>query len=225
MQYIDAAMVGTLGANASASIGLVSSTTWLFGGLISATASGFYVQIAHAIGANDSEKAKSILKQGMIIALSISIGIALLGSALSYVLPTWLGGSSEIIQDAHYYFLIYSLFAPFRMLFYFHNGALQATGNMKVPSILSSCMCILDVIFNALLIFPSNTFLSLPGANLGVLGAALGTALSYVVVGIILAIYTDVHTEDLNIFHGGRLSEGNFSYPLKTQDIRDTLYC
>ena len=33
MQYIDASMVGSLGANASASIGLVSTTTWLFMGL------------------------------------------------------------------------------------------------------------------------------------------------------------------------------------------------
>ena len=33
MQYIDSAMVGALGANASAAIGLVSSTTWLLSGL------------------------------------------------------------------------------------------------------------------------------------------------------------------------------------------------
>ena len=32
MQYIDASMVGSLGAAASASIGLVSTTTWLFWG-------------------------------------------------------------------------------------------------------------------------------------------------------------------------------------------------
>ena len=40
MQYIDSAMVGSLGADASASIGLVSSSTWLIGGLISAAAGG-----------------------------------------------------------------------------------------------------------------------------------------------------------------------------------------
>lgn len=40
MQYIDASMVGSLGAEASAAIGLVSTTTWLFGGLLSAAALG-----------------------------------------------------------------------------------------------------------------------------------------------------------------------------------------
>ena len=44
MQYIDASMVGSLGANAAASIGLVSTTTWLFWGLCAAAATGFSVQ-------------------------------------------------------------------------------------------------------------------------------------------------------------------------------------
>lgn len=43
MEYIDAAMVGSLGALASASVGLVASTTWLFGALINAAAAGFAV--------------------------------------------------------------------------------------------------------------------------------------------------------------------------------------
>ena len=47
MQYIDSAMVGRLGENASAAIGLVSTSTWLFGGILSALAVGFSVQIAH----------------------------------------------------------------------------------------------------------------------------------------------------------------------------------
>lgn len=33
-QYIDAAMVGRLGATQSAAVGLVASTTWLFGGCL-----------------------------------------------------------------------------------------------------------------------------------------------------------------------------------------------
>lgn len=43
MQYIDAAMVGSLGADAAASIGLVSTSTWLFWGVCVAAATGFSV--------------------------------------------------------------------------------------------------------------------------------------------------------------------------------------
>ena len=45
MQYIDAAMVGRLGATQSAAVGLVASTTWLFGGLSYAAAMGFNVDV------------------------------------------------------------------------------------------------------------------------------------------------------------------------------------
>ena len=41
MQYIDASMVGSLGAEASASIGLIETTTWLMGSICSAAAAGF----------------------------------------------------------------------------------------------------------------------------------------------------------------------------------------
>lgn len=56
MQYIDSAMVGTLGANASAAIGLVASTTWLFGGITYAISAGFSVQVAHHIGGKKRER-------------------------------------------------------------------------------------------------------------------------------------------------------------------------
>ena len=71
MQYIDASMVGRLGANASGAIGLVSSTTWLFGGLCIAVTTGFTVQIAQAVGAGEDKSARNIMKQGLIIALCI----------------------------------------------------------------------------------------------------------------------------------------------------------
>ncbi len=73
MQYIDAAMVGVLGASASASIGLVSSTTWLFGGVVMACAAGFSVQVAHAIGARNTSLAKTIFKQSIFVSLLLSV--------------------------------------------------------------------------------------------------------------------------------------------------------
>ena len=46
MEYIDAGMVGHLGAEGSAAIGLVASTTWLIGSLLACAALGFSVQMA-----------------------------------------------------------------------------------------------------------------------------------------------------------------------------------
>ena len=112
MQYIDASMVGSLGAEASASIGLVSTSTWLFSGLCSAAATGFSVQVAHAIGANDPERARAILRQAFMAIGLFGLLLAAIGASISGVLPAWLGGDPSIRRDASLYFLIYALSLP-----------------------------------------------------------------------------------------------------------------
>ena len=65
MEYIDAAMVGQLGRDASAAIGLVASSTWLFGGLCRALVVGFSVMVAQRIGAGEEKDARNLVKQGL----------------------------------------------------------------------------------------------------------------------------------------------------------------
>lgn len=190
MQYIDASMVGSLGANASASIGLVSTSTWLFWGIGSAAATGFSVQVAHSIGAGDNKRARSILRQSLTSILLLSLTLLVIGCSISHSLPVWLGGAPAITDDATSYFLIFSLSIPFFLLNYLGGSMLRCSGNMHIPSILNVLLCVLDVIFNLLLIFPSRelTILSwdivFPGAGLGVIGAALGTALAELIIVI-----------------------------------------
>lgn len=193
MQYIDAAMVGHLGAEASASIGLVSTTTWLFWGLCSAITSGFSVQVAHRIGAGDMAGARAVLRQSLTATLVFSLMLAAIGMSISGMLPVWLGGDPSIRHDASLYFFIFSLFLPAMQTNFLAGGMLRCSGNMHIPSIMGVTMCALDVIFNFLLIFPTRpldiagiTF-TMPGAGLGVCGAALGTvAAEALVAGIML---------------------------------------
>lgn len=191
MQYIDASMVGHLGANASGSIGLVSSTTWLFGGLCSAAAIGFTVQVAQSIGAGKDQQARSLVRQGLVATLGFSLLLLGIGVSLSSGLPAWLGGEPDICPDASRYFLVYSLTLPVTMSNYLTGGMIQCSGNMKLPSFLHVVMCLLDVVFNSLLIFPTRQAwgITLPGAGLGVMGAALGTSLAQLTVGLILLGY------------------------------------
>lgn len=215
MEYIDAAMVGMLGAAASASIGLVASATWLFGGIISGAVAGFSVQIAQAIGAGDREKSGKLYKQSIIACLSVAVVTGTIGVALSLVLPKWLGAEQALWHDATMYFMFFSLFIPIRCMQSLGVSALQCVGNMKVPSILSATMCALDVIFNFFLIFPTRVItlfgmnFTVWGADLGVLGAQLGTSLSFVVCALFLHVYIQTKEERLSVFHseGGWIPE------------------
>lgn len=205
MQYIDAAMVGKMGANASAAIGLVSSSTWLLGGLCSTVSAGFYVQVAHSVGAGDEHRAKQILKYAISYALIFSIILVTIGASISGGLPVWLGGDKMICGDATRYFLVFSLSIPFMQINNLAGSMLQCSGNMRVPSILNACACVLDVIFNMIFIFPTrviNIFsvdIKIFGLGLGVTGAALGTAMAEVVVSLIMLWFAAVNSPILRL--------------------------
>lgn len=180
MFFIDAAMVGHIGARASASIGLVETSTWLLGGLASAASLGFSVQVAHAIGANDMERARRVLRQSIVCALIYSSCLALVGAAIHSHLPYWLGGSEEIARDASLYFLIVSLAGPLFQMAGLAGSMLKCSGNMKIPSMLNIMMCVLDVIFNYIFIYV---------CGLGVPGAALGTSLAYFTTAVAMMYF------------------------------------
>lgn len=192
MQYIDAAMVGHLGADASASVGLVSTSLWLFWGICSAVTMGFSVQVAHSIGASDHARGRRILRQSISSCLLFSLIVAAVGAAIAFPLPHWLGGKENICPDASIYFLVFVLALPLFTMNYLGGGMLRCSGNMKVPGGLNVLMCVLDVIFNFILIFPTRTIeifdmsVTMPGMGLGVLGAALGTAAAEIVTAALM---------------------------------------
>lgn len=192
MQYIDASMVGSLGAEASASIGLVSSSTWLFGGLCGAVASGFSIQAAHYIGAGKINEARSVMRQSVLASMIVSLFLVMSGLLIGGKLPVWLGAEEAIQKNASGYFLIFIASLPLIQMNRLAGSLLQCSGDMRTPGMLNIGMCIMDVIFNGLLIFPTRTVviagvtLCMPGAGLGVLGAALGTALAELVTAILM---------------------------------------
>ena len=170
MFFIDAAMVGHLGAAASASIGLVETTTWLMGSILSAVSLGFSVQVAHFIGANDFTRARQVFRHALVCGVVFSVLMALVGASIHQSLPYWLGGKDDIAPMSSGYFLIFSLTLPAVLLFHLMSAMLKSAGEMRVPSLLSIMMCGLDVAFNYLFIYV---------LKLGVVGAALGTMSAY----------------------------------------------
>lgn len=206
MQYIDTAMVGRLGADDSASIGLMASSLWLFWGVCSAATVGFSVQVAHKVGAMDYAGARRVLRQAIVACLAVGLAVGLIGVAISGALPAWLGGEEVVRHNASLYFLVFVAGLPILILNYLGCGVLRAAGNMTVPGGLNVMMCVLDVIFNFMLIFPSHEVaiggvsFTLPGAGLGVLGAALGTVLAEAVCSGLVMWYLCFRQKDICIF-------------------------
>ena len=190
MFFIDQAMVGRIGVEAAAACGLVESSTWLCGSMTSAASMGFSVQVAHFIGANDFKKARSVFRHGLIITLLFSILIETVGLLISGRLPFWLGGGADIAGDATIYFAVFMLVMPFFQLSNLSGSMLKCSGNMRIPSIMSVMMCVLDVVFNYIFIFVF---------HLGVLGVAIGTGLAIVIGGSVQAYYAVCKSDMLSL--------------------------
>ena len=124
---------------------------------------GFTVQIAQAVGAGEDKSARNIMKQGLIIALCISVILALIAALISSPLPRWLGGEAAIQKMASQYFLVYMLGLPALQMNSIAGGMHQSSGNMRLPGILNVMCCVMDVIFNLFFIFPTRIVnLSIP---------------------------------------------------------------
>ncbi len=190
MFFIDASMVGHLGAKASAAIGLVETTGWLLGGLASAANMGFSVQVAHAIGANDMERARRVLRQSLVCCLLFSLTISLIALSVSIPLPFWLGGSEEIAHDASLYFAIIGLCGIFFQMEGLAGSMLKCSGNMKIPSALNILMCVLDVVFNYLFIYI---------LDMGVKGAAMGTGLAEIITAGLMLYFLLCRSDILHL--------------------------
>ena len=205
MFFIDYAMVGHLGEKATASVGLVETTTWLLGGLASAANMGFSVQVAHFIGANDFESARRVLRQSLVCCFLWSFMLSMACVAVHQQLPFWLGGTADIASDASIYFLLIGLAGIFFQMEGLAGSMLKCSGNMRIPSALNILMCVLDVVFNYIFIYQM---------HMGVKGAAMGTGLAELVTALLMLYFLLCRSDML------RLAGHPGSFRLKTDTIK-----
>ena len=190
MQYIDAAMVGSLGAQASASVGLVSSASWLLFGITMASTVGFSILVGQRLGAGENDKARSLMHQSILVNIVVALAVVIFGLQISDSVPRWMGGNESIAGDSAAYFMILVFSIPFFLMRILASSLVQATGNMKIPSLVSASTCLLDIFWNFFFIFPSRTYdlsfinLYVPGFGFGVPGAALGTVVAEFITSV-----------------------------------------
>ena len=174
-------MVGHIGAEATASIGIVSSSTWLLHGVLVGLYTALSIQIAQYLGADRQDDARSVLRQAMLFNVILGVGAALFGLGISPFLPGWLGADPSLRANSTAYFAIWSAALPFTMAMGMYLSILRAAGNALTASLISVLVCVLDAIFNFFLINPTRTlWASRLGCRAGCARRSLGTALATV---------------------------------------------
>lgn len=186
--YVDTGMVGSMGATASAAVGLTSTVTWLLGSISVAFGVGVLAVCAQSDGAKDYKKVQIAGQQALFISFIIGLITTIISIIIAPFLPGWLNGAKEIRHDAFLYFLIVSAPFIFRTFIIILSSTLRAVKDMKTPMMINVYMNIINIVLNFFLIYPTRKIFGITvyGAGLSVAGAAIASAISYIVGGILI---------------------------------------
>ncbi len=179
LQYVDTAMVGKLGATATAAVSLTSTVNWLIYSLFGSIGIAVVAIISTSLGAKNYEKIKKTSSMAFTLSLLFGTIIGIIAVALSPFIPVWMNASLEIQDLSSLYFAIISIAIPFRAFIIIGSSSLRAVKNSKTPMVINLTANLLNIFLNYLLIY---TF------SLGVKGAAIATLVSYGVGAIIMAV-------------------------------------
>ncbi len=201
VQYIDTAMVGSLGTQATAAVGATGTVNWLIGGTVSSMGIGFLAYIAQAIGAGDNQRARAAAAQAVNVVLLAGLFFTALPLLLSGIIPVLMQVDSGIRDmTSRYFFILYipMLFRTASMIF---GTLLRAAGDTKTPMRIGVLVNVINIVLNYFLIYPvrpikilGNTF-TMVGAGLGIEGAAIASAISYTFGGIAISSMLWRHKE------------------------------
>ncbi|MBO4938691.1 MAG: MATE family efflux transporter [Oscillospiraceae bacterium] len=190
VQYIDTAMVGSLGTHATAAVGATTTVNWLLNSSISALSIGFLAYIAKAIGAGEKERAKKSVSQAVLTVLAVGLFFTVLTLSLSGIIPVWMRVDDGIRKLAsQYFFILYLPMLP-RTASIIFGTVLRAAGDTKSPMKIGLVVNGVNVVLNYFLIYPTRQILffgrqiTMVGAGWGVLGAAAASAVAFTVGGI-----------------------------------------
>lgn len=194
VQYIDTAMVGSIGTTATAAVGSTSTVNWLISSSISAMSIGFLAYIAKARGAGEEEKARRAVGQSVLAVLVMGTFFTLVTLSLSGMVPVWMQVDESIRELAsRYFFIVYIPMLP-RTASIIFGTVLRASGDTKTPMKMGVVMNIINVVLNFLLIYETRTVsvfgaeFTVYGAGMGVIGAGIASAAAFTVGGILISI-------------------------------------
>lgn len=179
LQYVDTAMVGQLGEQATASVSITTNVTWLVNSVSGAVGTAVLVLISKAAGAGDEKQVKKLSQQALFLALASGALLEILSLVLCPYIPVWMGAEPAIRDQASRYFFIISVPLVFRYVSTVLGAALRAVQDTKTPMLISLAANGLNIVLNYFLIYP---------ADLGVDGAAIASAVSYTLSGILMFV-------------------------------------
>ena len=201
VQYIDAAMVGRIGADATATIGITNIVSWLVNSPILAAGVGFMAYISQSMGAGKNENARRAAQQSVFMVIFLGVAEGVITQGIRGVLPKWMGLEERLWKEASIYFSIVCAPMLFKASMSVFGAVLRSVKDTRTPMLVNVLMNLVNIVLNFLLIYEPGSLkiqgkeIRIWGAGLGVTGAGIATAIAYTLGGILMFVALFRHKE------------------------------
>lgn len=190
---LDRGFIGHLHTAALTAHGGATNIMFMMFSLAMCVATGATALVSRSYGAREFEDMRQAARESLRVATYVGLGIALLTFAIaawasSVLMPA---GAHEAQREMTNFLMVYAAGLPGIFVIQALAGSLRGIGDTRSPMVISGVQILLHIILNFLLIFPAHTFgpIRIPGAGLGLVGAACALAGSATLSAIAYVIY------------------------------------
>ena len=194
VSLVDTAMVGSIGAVATAAVGACTTPVWLLNGLVRSLGVGGTALVARAIGADDRGSAEHTASQVFRTAVLLAIALFCFFFFGAGLIPRMMRVSAEVLPEATAYARIFACGFLFHYTGMCMGALLRGAGDTRTPMISGLMANVLNILGNFLMIYPTRELtlfgirVTVWGAGLGVRGAALASAVSMGIAGLYILV-------------------------------------
>ena len=176
----DSAMVGHLGVDPLAGLGIASAVLQTIVGLMVFLAYSTTPAVARRLGAGDERGAVAAGVDGCWLALVLGVVLAAAGWAASPFLVGLFGASPGVTEQADQYLTLSMLGLPAMLLVYAATGLLRGLQDTRTPLVVAVVGFAANIVLNYLFIYVAGW--GIAGSALGTVAAQWGMVLVYVVI-------------------------------------------
>jgi len=176
---VDSAVVGHLGTAPLAGLALASTVLVTAVGLCVFLAYATTAAVSRALGAGDRARAMQMGVDGMWLALGLGVVLGATLLACADALVDALGAHDEVARQAVTYLHWSAPGLPGMLVVLAATGALRGTQDTRTPLGVAASGAVVNAVLNVVLVY---------GAHMGIAGSGLGTALTQLAMGAVLAL-------------------------------------
>lgn len=180
---VDTLLVGRLGADAIAGVGIATESVFLIIAILSAVSIGATVLVSQAIGATDQDRANHLARQAILWGIALAIPLSIGGVLLAPLAISVFGAEPAVEQNAIDYLQVTAGTSIALLLSFLCGAVLRGAGDSRTPLKAAMLANGVNVAVSYVLIFGK---FGLP--ELGVAGAAWGSAVGRAVGACLMLV-------------------------------------